>query len=45
MNAFFHAIEASQPVIGFQALSNRKIGQKTAYSALFPANFRPNFQT
>src|SRR5689334_16286275 len=33
-----------QPVISFQALSNRKIRQKWAYSALFPADFRPNFQ-
>jgi hypothetical protein len=35
---------AQQPaVVGFQALSNRDSGQKPVYSAIFPANFRPNF--
>jgi len=42
----FHAMEeASQPEIDSKAVSNRKIGQKPVYRAIFPANFRPKIST
>jgi hypothetical protein len=31
-----------QPRICFQVVSNWNIGRKPVYSAIFPANFRPN---
>jgi hypothetical protein len=35
-------VAEKQPEICFQVLSNRNTRQETAYSTLFPANFRPN---
>ena len=38
----FHAMEVEKPPeIGFEVVSNRSVGQKPVYSAIFPANFRP----
>jgi hypothetical protein len=44
-DGLFHAMEAErQPEIDSKVVSNRNIGQKRVYRAIFPANFRPNFQ-
>ncbi len=41
----FHAMECKwQPEIDSKAVNNRSIGQNRVYRAIFPANFRPNFQ-